>query len=71
MVKRCSLKTGAQGASSMIEMNTLRQRSRRSSALAGSIMASASAAILSSSSLQYQAQFQPPGTAPPQPRIGP
>ena len=34
-------------------------------------MASASAAFWSSASLQYQDQFQPPGTAPPQPRIGP
>ena len=39
--------------------------------LAGSAMASAWAAFASSSLLQYQDQFQPPGTAPPQPRIGP
>ena len=35
------------------------------------VIASAMRAFSSSVSLQYQAQFQPPGTAPPQPRIGP
>ena len=52
-------------------MKIERQSSARAACSSGLTMASALAASASRSLLQYHDQFQPPLTAPPQPRIGP
>src|SRR5258707_7268337 len=67
MVKRSSLKTGAQGASSITAAKTSFHSASRSAVLAGSTMALPFAAFSSSGLLQYHDQFQPRLTAPPQP----
>ena len=55
----------------MMSVKILPQAFARSAFFAGSDIASASVARSSNALLQYQDQFQPPCTAPPQPRIGP
>src|SRR5579885_1612269 len=61
--------TGTQGASFITSSNTPFQASARSAFWESLTMASAAAARLSRAGLQYQDQFQPPLTAPAQPRM--